>query len=260
MDFTNKTALITGASSGIGAAFARELAAKGSNLVLVARRLDRLEDLGSELTKRHGVKVLVVALDLTAESAIPTLETEIKNQGLKIDLLINNAGFGTSGEFETEDLARVFSEIDLNVKVLVGLTHSLIHGMLERREGAVINVASTAAFQPVPTMAVYGATKAFVLSFSEALWAEFEGRGVRVLALCPGGTETDFFEIAGSKGTGAKRQTPAAVAEFAISALSTKNVKPSLVSGTRNKVLSFIPRLVSRRLMTKLSKKAMMKD
>ena len=260
MDFTNKTALITGASSGIGAAFARELAAKGSNLVLVARRLDRLENLGSELTKRHGVKVLVVALDLTAESAIPTLETEIKNQGLKIDLLINNAGFGTSGEFETEDLARVFSEIDLNVKVLVGLTHSLIHGMLERREGAVINVASTAAFQPVPTMAVYGATKAFVLSFSEALWAEFEGRGVRVLALCPGGTETDFFEIAGSKGTGAKRQTPAAVAEFAISALSTKNVKPSLVSGTRNKVLSFIPRLVSRRLMTKLSKKAMMKD
>ena len=260
MDFTNKTALITGASSGIGAAFARELAAKGSNLVLVARRLDRLENLGSELTKRHGVKVLVVALDLTAESAIPTLETEIKNQGLKIDLLINNAGFGTSGEFETEDLARVFSEIDLNVKALVGLTHSLIHGMLERREGAVINVASTAAFQPVPTMAVYGATKAFVLSFSEALWAEFEGRGVRVLALCPGGTETDFFEIAGSKGTGAKRQTPAAVAEFAISALSTKNVKPSLVSGTRNKVLSFIPRLVSRRLMTKLSKKAMMKD
>lgn len=260
MDFTNKTALITGASSGIGAAFARELAAKGSNLVLVARRLDRLENLGSELSKRHGVKVLVVALDLTAESAIPTLETEIKNQGLKIDLLINNAGFGTSGEFETEDLARVFSEIDLNVKALVGLTHSLIHGMLERREGAVINVASTAAFQPVPTMAVYGATKAFVLSFSEALWAEFEGRGVRVLALCPGGTETDFFEIAGSKGTGAKRQTPAAVAEFAISALSTKNVKPSLVSGTRNKVLSFIPRLVSRRLMTKLSKKAMMKD
>lgn len=259
MDFTNKTALITGASSGIGSAFARELGAKGSNLVLVARRLDRLENLASELTKQHGVKVSVVALDLTSESAISTLKSEIKNQGLKIDLLINNAGFGTSGGFETEDLARVFSEIDLNVKALVGLTHSFIHEMLDRKAGAVINVASTAAFQPVPTMAVYGATKAFVLSFSEALWAEYESRGVKVLALCPGATETDFFEIAGSKGTGAKRQTPEAVAEFAISALSTKNAKPSVVSGSRNRVLSFMPRLVSRGLMSKLSKKAMMK-
>lgn len=260
MDFKDKTALITGASSGIGEAFARELARRGSNLVLVARRLERLENLAFELTKNYGVKVLVVALDLTAESAISALRTELKNQNVEIDLLINNAGFGTSGGFETEDLERVFEEIDLNVKALVGLTHSFIPEMLNRNGGSIINVASTAAFQPVPTMAVYGATKAFVLSFSEALWAEFESRGVRVLALCPGGTETDFFDIAGSKGTGSKRQTPGAVAEFAISALSAKNMKPSVVSGFRNRVLSFLPRLVSRRLMSKLSQKAMTND
>jgi short-subunit dehydrogenase len=258
MDFTNTTALITGASSGIGAAFARELAARGSNLVLVARRRDRLENLSSELTHQYGVSVAVVAVDLTSDSALASLRTELENQGLEINFLINNAGFGTSGGFETEELGRIFHEIDLNVKALVALTHSFIPGMLERNSGAIINVASTAAFQPVPTMAVYGATKAFVLSFSEALWAEFEGRGIRVLALCPGGTETDFFEIAGTQGTGSPRESPEAVAKFAISALSAKNMKPSVVSGSRNKVLSLLPRLVSRGLMSKLSLKAMM--
>lgn len=257
MDFKNKTALITGASSGIGAAFARELAAKGSNLVLVARRLDRLENLSSELTENYGVKVAVVAVDLTEDSAVATLRTELKSRGIEVHLLINNAGFGTSGGFEAEDLGRVFEEIDLNVKALVALTHSFIPGMLERKSGAIVNVASTAAFQPVPTMAVYGATKAFVLSFSEALWAEFETRGIRILALCPGGTETEFFDVARTKGTGSKRETPEAVAKFAISELFAKNMKPSVVSGSRNRILSFLPRLVSRGIMSKLSQKAM---
>lgn len=257
MDLRNRTALVTGASSGIGAAFARQLAAEGTNLVLVARRLDRLNELSSELTKKHGVKVAVVDLDLTTSSAPSTLKTKVGKLGMEVDILVNNAGFATSGGFEGEDLTRALNEIDLNVKALVALTHTFIPEMVERRSGAVINIASTAAFQPVPTMAVYGATKAFVLSFSEALWAEFEGRGVRVLALCPGGTDTEFFEVAGSNGTGSPRETPDQVAKVAIEELSAKKMKPSVVSGTRNKVLSFMPRLVSRALMSKLSHKAM---
>lgn len=260
MDFHDKTALITGASSGIGAAFARELASKGANLILVARRLERLKDLSSVLTQRHGVTVAVVDLDLTADSAVDTLKTKVHDLGMEVDLLINNAGFATSGGFETEDLPQALKQIDLNVKALVSLTHTFILDMLTRNNGAVINVASTAAFQPVPTMAVYGATKAFVLSFSEALWAEVEDRGVRVLALCPGGTETEFFDVAGSKGTGSKRETPDQVAKFAIAELSARKMKPSVVSGSRNRVLSFMPRLVSRAVMSKLSQKAMTRN
>ena len=260
MDFKNKTALITGASSGIGAAFARELATKGANLVLVARRLDRLNQLSAELSDTHGVRVSVIGLDLTTDSAVSTLKSKIQDLGMEVDLLVNNAGFATSGSFETEDLSKALNEIDLNVKALVALTHAFIPGMLIRNHGAVINVASTAAFQPVPTMAVYGATKAFVLSFSEALWAEFEDQGVKVLALCPGGTDTEFFEIAGSQGTGSKRETPDQVARVAIAELSAKKMKPSVVSGSRNQVLSFMPRLVSRALMSKLSKKAMTRN
>ena len=260
MDFKNKTALVTGASSGIGAAFARQLAAAGAHLVLVARRRDRLKELSAELTKKHGVIVEVVDLDLTTESAVTTLKEKVKDLGVTVDILVNNAGFATSGGFEHEDLARALAQVDLNVKALVALTHAFIPEMLERKSGAVINVASTAAFQPVPTMAVYGATKAFVLSFSEALWAECDGRGVRVLALCPGGTETEFFEVAGSSGTGSQRETPDQVARVAIEELSAKKMKPSVVSGTRNKVLSLLPRLVSRALMSKLSQKAMSRN
>jgi short-subunit dehydrogenase len=257
MDFKNKTALITGASSGIGAAFARELAGKGANLILVARRLDRLNKLSAELSEKYGVRVEVIGLDLTGDSSVSSLKRKVDDLGVEVDLLVNNAGFATSGGFEAENLSRALNEIDLNVKALVSLTHAFIPGMLSRNDGAVINVASTAAFQPVPTMAVYGATKAFVLSFSEALWAEFEDRGVRVLALCPGGTETEFFEVAGSQGTGSERQSPDRVAKVAIAELSGKKMKPSVVSGSRNKVLAFMPRLVSRAMMSKLAKKAM---
>lgn len=260
MDFKNRTAIVTGASSGIGAEFARRLAAGGANLILVARRLDRLNELSAELTKRHGVKVAVVNLDLTSDSFLETLISEVDKLGLEVDLLVNNAGFATSGGFETENLSKALNEIDLNVKALVALTHTFLPKMLKKKNGAVINVASTAAFQPVPTMAIYGATKAFVLSFSEALWAEFEDRGIRVLALCPGGTETEFFTVAGSNGTGSKRATPDQVVEVAITELSAKKMKPSIVTGLRNKVLTLLPRLVSRAFMSKLSQKAMSRN
>lgn len=260
MGFKNKTALITGASSGIGEAFARELAGKGANLILVARRLDRLNKLSAELSEKYGVRVSVIGLDLTGDSAVSTLRSKVDDLGIEVDLLVNNAGFATSGSFETEDLEKALNEIDLNVKAVVSLTHAFIPGMLNRNHGAVINVASTAAFQPVPTMAVYGATKAFVLSFSEALWAEFEDSGVRVLALCPGGTDTEFFEVAGSQGTGSKRETASQVVKVALAELSSKSMKPSIVSGSRNKVLAFMPRIVSRAVMSNLSKKAMTRN
>lgn len=260
MDLKNKTALITGASSGIGAAFARELAGNGANLILIARRIDRLNQLSAELSERHGVRVAVIGLDLTGDASVSAIKSKVEDLGIEVDLLVNNAGFATSGGFETEDLSKALNEIDLNVKALVSLTHAFLPTMLKKRYGAVINVASTAAFQPVPTMAVYGATKAFVLSFSEALWAEFEDRGVRVLALCPGGTETEFFEVAGSKGTGSKRETADQVVKVALAELSSKVMKPSVVSGSRNKVLAFVPRIVSRAVMSKLSRKAMTRN
>lgn len=260
MDLRNRTALITGASSGIGAAFARRLAAEGANLILVARRLDRLNELAAELVKTHGVRVEVVSLDLTKESSAMSLRAEVDTFGMEVDLLVNNAGFATSGGFESEDLSRALNEIDLNVKALVAITHVFATEMLRKKSGAIINVASTAAFQPVPTMAIYGATKAFVLSFSEALWAEFRDQGVRVLALCPGATDTEFFEVAGGQGTGSKREAPEQVVNVAMAELSAKKMRPTVVSGSRNKVLSIMPRLVSRALMSKLSQKAMTRN
>ena len=259
MKYQNQTALITGASSGIGAAFARELAAAGADLVLVARRLDRLEALAKEI-ESTGRKVSVVPLDLTENNAIQTLATKLATDGVEIDILVNNAGFGTSGDFVGENLDRVISEIELNVTALTALTHTFLPGMLTRNRGTVINLASTAAFQPVPSMAVYGATKAYVLSFTEALWAEVLGSNVKVLALCPGGTETEFFDVAGSKGTGAKREAPIDVVRVALTELTRAKSRPSIVSGSRNRILSNFPRLVSRGLMSKLSMRVMQTD
>ncbi|MEK7703974.1 MAG: SDR family oxidoreductase [Myxococcota bacterium] len=191
--YSSKTALITGASSGIGEAFAYALARRGTHLVLVARSKQRLETLAAELRARHGVRVEVVSADLTAPGAVERIRAQLQDRELHVDLLINNAGFGTYGAFDTLTLPREREQITLNVASLVELTHTFLPGMLARADGGVINVASTAGFQACPHMATYGATKAFVLSFSEALWAENHRRGVTVTALCPGPTETAFF-------------------------------------------------------------------
>ncbi|MGH8529725.1 MAG: SDR family NAD(P)-dependent oxidoreductase [Nevskiales bacterium] len=192
--YRGKTALITGASGGIGEVFARQLAAKGMNLILVARSEGKLRGLAEELARAHGIKADVIPSDLSKPGAAAALYAAAKAKALKVDLLLNNAGFGSFGQFETIDPKHESEMIQVNVTALVELSHTYIPEMLARGGGTVINIASGAAFQPDPYFATYGATKAFVLSFSEALWAEYRGRGVHVLCVCPGATRTGFFE------------------------------------------------------------------
>jgi uncharacterized protein len=195
--YSGKTALITGASSGIGEAFAEILAARGMNLVLVARSADKLHTLAQTLSQQHGIRAEVVPADLSREGAAQEVYRHTQALGVPVDLLVNNAGFGTYGGFDTLAAEREHEELMLNVTALVDLTHAFLPAMVERKDGGVINVASIAAFQPVPYQAVYGASKAFVLSFSLALWAEYRKLGVRVVALCPGPTATNFFTLLG---------------------------------------------------------------
>ena len=194
---TNPITLITGASAGLGAEFARQCSARGERLVLVARRRDKLEALAKELGNARAV-----TLDLGQPGAAATLVADLVAHDEHVGTLINNAGFGLWGQFATLDGPRQRAMIDLNCGTLVELTHAVLPGMIERGQGAILNLASTAAFQPGPGMAVYFATKAFVLSFSEALHEEVREHGVTVTALCPGPTATEFGEVAGFTGNG----------------------------------------------------------
>lgn len=191
-----KTALITGASTGIGVVFARQLAQRQMELILVARSRDKLEQLAAELEEQYGVKVTVIVQDLTVAGAGKLVYDTVNQKGINVDLLVNNAGFGGYGAFSEQDLARQLEMIQLNNLVLVELSHYFLRPMLAGAGGAIINVASIAGFQPLPYLSVYAATKAFVLSFSESLWAENKDKGVKILALCPGPTESNFFEVA----------------------------------------------------------------
>lgn len=186
------TALVTGASSGLGERFARKLAARGHDLILVARRADRLTVLADELAKAHGIAAHVITADLAAADAVARLMAEIAARSLAVNILINNAGIGARGAVIDLDGEAQLRMIDLNCRTLVGLTRAVLPGMVQMRRGGILNIASTAAFQPGPWMAVYYATKAFVLSFSEALHDEVKGQGVRVACLCPGATRTEF--------------------------------------------------------------------
>jgi short-subunit dehydrogenase len=183
MDLAGRTALVTGAGSGIGGAFAEQLAVRGADLIVVARRRNRLEQLDERITRQHGHRVTVLATDLTVPGTVVTLADDVARLGLTVDVLVNNTGFGTHGPLIGESGARISDEVQLNVGALVDLTRCFLPGTVERGDGTVVNVASTASFQPIPFMAVYGATKAFVLSFTEAVWAETRETGVRVLAL-----------------------------------------------------------------------------
>lgn len=190
-------ALITGASSGIGEAFARRLAADGLDLMLVARSTPRLAALARELKASCGVRVEVLSMDLAQPDAGLRVKEAADDLGLAIDLLINNAGVGLIGPSHKLDAARIQSMIALNVTGLVDLTQAFLPALLARGRGAIVNLASMAAFQPTPYMTAYGATKAFVLSYSEGLWAEYRKRGLRVVAVCPGPVDTGFFEATG---------------------------------------------------------------
>lgn len=244
IDYRKQTTIVTGASSGLGTEFARQLAARGSDLVLVARRADRLEALAEELIRAHGVTVTVIARDLGVPDAGRALRAELESRSIRATSLVNNAGFGTHGAFAEEDPDRLQSMITLNVGALVDLSRAYIDPLMSAGNGALINVASVLGFQPTPYLSVYGATKAFVLSFTEALWEEARGTGLRVLAACPGAMQTEFFDAAGSQTAdyGAKRSTPEVVVKTILETLDQHSAPPSVITNGRflalaNKIL-----------------------
>lgn len=193
-----QTALVTGASAGIGVDLAECFAQDGYDLILTARSESALREVAERLAKAHGVRATPIAVDLGVPGGGERLASRIAEQGLSVDVLVNNAGFGHAGAFAGSDRATQLGMIDLNDRALVELTHIYWPGMIERKRGGVLNVASTAAFQPGPLMAIYYASKAFVLSFSEALWEEARDTGVKVSCLCPGPTVSKFRERAGT--------------------------------------------------------------
>lgn len=254
MEFGNSTALITGASGGIGEEFAVQLAARGANLILVARRADRLEALRESFTARHpGIVIDIVTADLARPGSGAELAARVDGLDRRVDILINNAGIGLHGAFHTQDPEANAGAVQLNCGTLVDLTARYLPSMIERRHGVVINVASTAAFQPTPGMAVYGATKAFVLSFSEALWQENRKTGVRILALCPGATETEFFDRTGETFMTDGRQSVTEVVDTALVALDKST--PTVVSGLKNAILASGYRVAPRKLLLAVSER-----
>lgn len=250
------TTLITGASSGIGAAFASKLAARGRNVLLVARSEDRLIALCNELGRLTSIRAQYVAIDLQQPGAAAQLFEETNKRGLEIDMLINNAGFGSMGDFTKLDLKTELDMINLNVTALVDLTHHFLVPMRDRKRGTIVNVASTAGFQPVPYMATYAATKAFVLSFSEALWEENRAHGIHVMALCPGVTETNFFNASGIDRPPMRTiQTAEEVVDTALRSLERK--KNLVISGWTNWFTIAAERFVPRTMVTKVAGKAL---
>jgi short-subunit dehydrogenase len=256
MDLKNDTALITGASGGIGEEFALQLASRGVNLVLVARRADKLAELRQRLLDQDpDLRVEVVAADLSLPGSAADLASKVAALGRNVDILINNAGVGLHGDFVGQNAEANAAQIQLNCVTLVELTALYLPAMTKAGRGVVLNVASTAAFQPTPGMAVYGATKAFVLSFTEALWQESRGTGVRILALCPGATETEFFSRTGEEFLTSGRQTSKQVVDTAMAALNKST--PTVISGLKNALLATGYRYTPRRVMLKVSQRLM---
>lgn len=249
--------LITGASSGIGKAFADRLAKEGHDLVIVARRQAELEAHAHALKEAHGGMVHVISLDLSRAASADELFLEVQNRGLAVDGLINNAGVGMHGALEGNDPEALERMVTLNVTVLTKLTRLFLPGMLERRSGVILNVASTAAFQPMPYFATYAATKAFVLSFSEGIAEEVRDRGVKVVALCPGPTTTEFSESASLNSKALSRvpwMTAEAVVEEGMKAIRQGQVVK--ISGIMNAVgarcAPFVPRALLNRITSSL--------
>src|SRR5258707_3642272 len=195
----SETALITGASSGLGMEYAKLFAADKRDVVLVARRRDRLHALANELTGKWGIKAYVIAEDLVDPAAPQRIVEEVKRDGLQIDYLVNNAGFGATGLFAQTDPARELAMVQVNITALVALTRAFLPEMIQRKRGRVLNIGSTAGFQPGPFMAVYYASKAFVNSFTEALGHELRGTGVTATVSCPGATATEFGKVSGNE-------------------------------------------------------------
>lgn len=246
MTFTPQRSLVTGASAGLGVEFARVLAARGSDLVLAARRTDRLEELAASLP----VDVQVVTIDLS----LPEAGKRLFDAAGPVDLLVNNAGFGTHGALVDEAPERLAQEVALNVAAVVDATRAFLPAMIANGFGGIVNVASTAAFQPIPGMAVYGASKAFVMSFTEAVWAEARRHGVKVTALAPGATATEFFDVVGtSRAAVGRQQTAQQVIATAMRALDRRSTPPHVVSGAANAFAAWGTRLVPKRLLAPMA-------
>ena len=252
-------ALVTGASAGLGLEYARLFAARKIPLVLVARRRDRLEALAAELERDHGVTVHVLAEDLEDALAPARIAAAVEHRGLTLGYLVNNAGFGTSGPFAASDPARELAMVQVNIAALVALTHAFLPGMVARRRGCILNLGSTAGFQPGPFMAVYYASKAFVNSFTEALSYELKGTGVTATVSCPGATATEFSLVAGTDRSrlfrlGAMSSADVARDGFAAMLAGT----PLAVHGFKNKVTSmsvrFAPRSWIRAIAARLNR------
>lgn len=238
--------LVTGASSGIGAEFSRQLAARGMHLVLVARREDRLRGLAGDLEAAHGTRCEIVPADLSQPHAGRDLLAEVSRRGIAIELLVNNAGFGLVSSVEQTDVGRALELIQVNVTGLTELTLLMAQEMVERGHGGIINIGSVVSFQPVGYMGVYAASKAYVLHFSEALWAELRSRGVTVTALCPGTTRTEFFDRSGVPGW-AERNWSEDVKTVVSTGLKAFDARRSyVVSGWTNYLLSLAVRLATR--------------
>jgi len=249
-----KWALVTGASAGIGVTFAEKLAAEKMNLILTARRMDRLEQLGARLRENGNISVEICGADLGEESGPSALFDYTESKGIVVDLLINNAGLGGYGEFRSSDLQRQLDMVRLNCAAVVQVTHLYLRGMIARGHGDIVITASAASFQPTPYIAVYGASKAFDLMFAEALAAEVARHGVRVCALCPGSTESEFHTIAGVPEEGHRGRAPAGpVVEAALRALDAG--KTSVVPGAKDRWQIHLQRLVSRRFVTRAAER-----
>lgn len=252
-----KLALVTGASGGIGLEFAKLLAQAGYDLALAARSRDRLDGNAAQLREQYGINVQTVAIDLARPDAADELQTQVP----ECDVLINNAGFANNGKFATMPQGTMLEEIQLNVTTLTQLSRLYLPGMMERSDGKILNVASTAGFLPGPNMAVYYATKAYVISLSEALAEEVRGTGVTVTVLCPGATATGFQERAKVETTPLFRLPMAKAADVAKAGIDgMMRGKPVVVPGITNKIVAIAPKITPRRLLVRVSGKAVEKS
>lgn len=250
-EWRGKWALVTGASAGIGKALAEELASGGAHVVLTARRGDRLQDLAQKLAAGHQVRTEVFVADLAQSDAPEKIFRFTQDKGFDVDLLINNAGFGHYGEFSSADEQRLLDMVQVNCAAVVHLTRLYLPGMIARKRGDILILASTAAFQAVPYISTYAATKSFDLLFAEGLAEEVKPYGIRICALCPGTTESEFHSVAGQQGFTPRAETAEKVARAGLQGLAAG--KSYVISGMRNYLQTHSERLVPRRFVTRVT-------
>ena len=256
-NWRGKWALVTGASSGVGRALAEQLAALGVNLVLTARRADKLTQLANDVSRLYNVQAQVFPADLAKPQAVSAIYRFVTEKNVSVEVLVNNAGFGAYGEFRKVDSQRFVDMVQVNVAAVVQLTHLFLPAMIERRSGCILIVASTAAFQPVPYISTYAATKGFDLLFAEGIAEEVRRYGVTVCALCPGPTVSEFAIVAGlPRRTGVRYESSDKVARVGLEALAQG--KPRVISGTLNWLAVEAQRLAPRRLVTRAAARMFM--